>query len=92
MDNARYGILNIPKNLQGKVFVMEVIIIDAAQEVNISEISRKHMYVLLRSVQQVVDTLAIANNDLPAIEVRFKTLRNDVSMLLSQKHTYKRNL
>ena len=43
-------------------------------------------------VQQVVDVLAIANNDLPAIEERFKRLRNDVSMLQSQKHTCKRNL
>jgi hypothetical protein len=43
-------------------------------------------------VQQVVDTLAIANNDLPAIEERFKSLRNDVGMLQSQKHTCKRNL
>jgi dimeric dUTPase (all-alpha-NTP-PPase superfamily) len=43
-------------------------------------------------VQQVVDILAIANNDLPAIEERFKRLRNDVSMLQSQKHTCKRNL
>jgi transposase len=43
-------------------------------------------------VQQVVDVLAIANNDLPAIEERFKRLRNDVSMLQSQKHTGKRNL
>jgi hypothetical protein len=43
-------------------------------------------------VQQVVDTLAIANNDLPSIEERFKRIRNDVSMLQSQKHTCKRNL
>jgi hypothetical protein len=43
-------------------------------------------------VQQVVDLLTIANNDLPAIEVRFKRLRSDVSMLQSQKHTCKRNL
>ena len=28
-------------------------------------------------VRHVVDILAIANNDLPAIEERFKTLRND---------------
>jgi hypothetical protein len=32
-------------------------------------------------VQQVVDVLAIANNDLPAIKERFKTLRNDISTL-----------
>jgi transposase len=43
-------------------------------------------------VQQVVDALAIANNDLPAIGERFKRLRTDVSMLQSQKHTCKRNL
>jgi hypothetical protein len=43
-------------------------------------------------INQVVDVLAIANNDLPAIEERFKRLRNDVSMLQSQKHTCKRNL
>ena len=43
-------------------------------------------------VQQVVDLLAIANNDLPAIEERFKRLRNDVSTLQSQKYTCKRNL
>jgi hypothetical protein len=43
-------------------------------------------------VQKVVDILAIANNDLPAIEERFKKLRNDVRLLQSQKHTCKRNL
>ena len=43
-------------------------------------------------VKQVVNLLAIANNDLPAIEERFKRLRNEVSMLQSQKHTCKRNL
>jgi hypothetical protein len=43
-------------------------------------------------IQQVVDVLAIANNDLPAIEERFKRLRNDLSMLQSQKYTCKRNL
>ena len=43
-------------------------------------------------VQQVVNILAIANNDLPAIEERFKRLRNDVSMLQSQKHICERNL
>ena len=37
-------------------------------------------------VQQVVNVLAIANNDLPAIEERFKRLRNDVSILQFQKH------
>ena len=43
-------------------------------------------------VQQVVNVLAIANNDLPAIEERFKRLRNDVTMLQSQKHSCKRSL
>jgi hypothetical protein len=44
------------------------------------------------SVKQVVDVLAIANNDLSSIEERFKSLRNDISMLQSQKLTCKRNL
>jgi chromosome segregation ATPase len=43
-------------------------------------------------VQQVLDVLAIANNDLPAIEERLKRLRNDASMLQSQNHTCQRNL
>jgi transposase len=43
-------------------------------------------------VQQVIDVLAIADNDLPAIEEQFKRLRNDVSMLQSQKCISKRNL
>jgi aminoglycoside phosphotransferase len=43
-------------------------------------------------IQQVIDVLAIANNNLPSIEERFKRLRNDVSILQSQKHTCKRNL
>jgi hypothetical protein len=43
-------------------------------------------------IQQIVDALAVTNNDLSAIEERFKRLRNDVSMLQSQKHTCKRNL
>ena len=43
-------------------------------------------------VKQVVDVLEIANNDLPAIEERFKGLRNDVSMLQSQKRICERNL
>jgi transposase len=43
-------------------------------------------------VKRVVDFLAIANNDLPSIEVRFKRLRNDVSMLQFRKHTIERNL
>jgi hypothetical protein len=43
-------------------------------------------------IQQIVDVLAVANNDLPAIEERFKRLRNDISILQSQKHTCKRDL
>jgi len=43
-------------------------------------------------VRHVVDILAIANNDLPALERRFKRVRNDVNMLQFQKHTCKRNL
>ena len=43
-------------------------------------------------VQQIVDLLAIANNDLPAIEERSKRLRNDISILQSQKHTCKRSI
>jgi hypothetical protein len=43
-------------------------------------------------IQQIIDVLAIANNDLPAIEERFKRLRKDVSMLQFQKHTCERNL
>jgi hypothetical protein len=43
-------------------------------------------------VRHVVDILAIANNDLPAIEERFKMLRNDVSMLQFQKRIDERNL
>jgi hypothetical protein len=42
--------------------------------------------------KQVVNLLAIANNDLPAIEERFKRLRNDVSMLQFQKRIDERNL
>ena len=44
------------------------------------------------TVKQVVDVLAIANNDLPAIEERFKSLRNDTSMLQFRKRIDKRNL
>ena len=33
------------------------------------------------SVEQVGDALAITNNNLPAIEERFKRLRNDMNML-----------
>jgi septation ring formation regulator EzrA len=44
------------------------------------------------SVKQVVNLLAIANNDLSAIEERFKSLRNDTSMLQFRKHAFERNL
>jgi hypothetical protein len=43
-------------------------------------------------VRHVVDILAIANNDLPAIEERVKTLRNDITTLQSQKRIDERNL
>jgi hypothetical protein len=43
-------------------------------------------------VEQVVDALAIANNYLPAIEEQYEKLRNDVSMLQSQKHICERRL
>ena len=43
-------------------------------------------------VKQVVNLLAIANNDLPAIEERVKTLRNDINTLQSQKRIDERNL
>jgi hypothetical protein len=43
-------------------------------------------------VKQVVNLLQIANNDLPAIEKRFKRLRNDTSMLQLQKRIDERNL
>jgi hypothetical protein len=43
-------------------------------------------------VKQVVNTLTIANNDLPSIEERFKRLRNDTSILQFRKHTCERNL
>jgi cell division protein FtsB len=43
-------------------------------------------------VRQVVDILAIANNDLPAIEERFKRLGNDMSMLQFQKRIDERSL
>jgi hypothetical protein len=38
-------------------------------------------------VKQVVNLLTIANDGLPALEERFKMLRNDVSMLQFRKHT-----
>jgi hypothetical protein len=43
-------------------------------------------------VKQVVNLLAIANNDLLSVEKRIKRLRNDVSMLQFRKHTFERNL
>src|SRR5215208_6231455 len=43
-------------------------------------------------VKQVVNLLQIANNDLPAVEKRFKRLRNNVNMLQFQKHMDERNL
>jgi hypothetical protein len=43
-------------------------------------------------VKQVVNLLAIANNDLPCIEERFKRIRNDIDMLLFQKRIDERNL
>jgi hypothetical protein len=43
-------------------------------------------------VKQVVNFLTIANDDLPAIEERFKMLRNDMSMLQFQKCIDERNL
>jgi DNA-binding CsgD family transcriptional regulator len=43
-------------------------------------------------VKQVVNLLEMSNNDLQAIEERFKTLRNDASTLQFRKHTLERNL
>jgi hypothetical protein len=43
-------------------------------------------------VKRVVDILEIANNDLPAIEERYKRLRNGVSALQFQKRIEERNL
>ena len=43
-------------------------------------------------VRQVVNLLQIANNDLPAVEKRFKRLRNEISMLQFQKRIDERNL
>ena len=42
-------------------------------------------------VQQVVDLLEIANNDLPELEKRFKRLRNNISILQFQKRIDGRN-
>ena len=43
-------------------------------------------------VKQVVNLLAIANDDLSDIEERFKRLRNDVNTLQFREHTLERNL
>jgi hypothetical protein len=43
-------------------------------------------------IKQIVNLLEIANNDLPDIEERFKTLRNDESTLQFRKHSLERNL
>jgi hypothetical protein len=43
-------------------------------------------------VKQVVNLLQIANNDLPAVEQRFKRLRNEISMLQFQKSIDERSL
>jgi hypothetical protein len=43
-------------------------------------------------IKKVVNLLKMSNNDLPDIEERFKTLRNDMSMLQFQKRIDKRNL
>jgi hypothetical protein len=43
-------------------------------------------------VRHVVDILATANNDLPAIEKKVKRLRNNLSMLQFQKRIDERNL
>jgi peptidoglycan hydrolase CwlO-like protein len=43
-------------------------------------------------VKQVINLLEMSNNDLPAIEERFKTLRYDISTLQIRKHTLERNL
>jgi hypothetical protein len=44
------------------------------------------------SIKQVVDVLAIANDDLPAIEERYKRIRNEINMLQFQKRIDERNL
>jgi hypothetical protein len=43
-------------------------------------------------IRHVVHILAIANNDLPAIEEQVKTLRNDMNMLQFQRRIEERNL
>ncbi|HET6799666.1 MAG TPA: hypothetical protein VFH25_03810, partial [Nitrososphaeraceae archaeon] len=44
------------------------------------------------AIKQVVNLLEMSNNDLPAIEERFKRLRSDVGILQFRKHTLERNL
>jgi hypothetical protein len=44
------------------------------------------------SIQQVVDVLAMANNDLPAIEERVKRIRKDISIRQFRKHICERSL
>jgi predicted RNase H-like nuclease (RuvC/YqgF family) len=43
-------------------------------------------------IKQVVNLLEMSNNDLPSVERRFKTLRNDVNMLQFRKRIDERNL
>jgi hypothetical protein len=43
-------------------------------------------------INQVVNLLEMSNNHLPAVEERFKRLRNDTSILQFRKHTFERNL
>jgi hypothetical protein len=43
-------------------------------------------------VKQVVNLLTIGNNDLPAVEKRFKRLRSEINMLQFQKRIDERNL
>jgi hypothetical protein len=43
-------------------------------------------------IKQVVDVLAIANDDLPALEKRLKRLRNNVNSLQFQRRIDERNL
>jgi hypothetical protein len=44
------------------------------------------------SVKQIVDVLAIANNDLPAIEKRFKRLRNDTKVCCNFENIHSREI
>ena len=43
-------------------------------------------------LKQVVNLLAMANENFPAVEERFRTLRNDINILQFRKHTLERNL